>query len=54
MGKNSDNDNYNDDAEDPMAQGNNTKALTSEKVRSSSGTGLCIVMMMMLVRLKLA
>jgi len=28
--------------------------LTSEKVLSSSGTGLCMVMMMMLVRLKLA
>jgi hypothetical protein len=27
---------------------------TSEKVLSSSGTGLCMVMMMMLVRLKLA
>ena len=30
------------------------RRLTSEKVRSSSGTGLCMVMMMMLVRLKLA
>ncbi len=35
-----------------MEQGN--RALTSEKVLSSSGTGLCMVMMMMLVRLKLA
>jgi len=30
------------------------RRLTSEKVLSSSGTGLCMVMMMMLVRLKLA
>ena len=30
------------------------RRLTSEKVLSSSGTGLCIVMMIMLVRLKLA